>query len=389
MAKQFAMDANTPIPNIRKLNALQALRGVAALLVLFFHTAEIQRSVAGSAGPAELDIINGFWDRGYMGVDLFFVISGFIMVYVTQNTGRTFKDVIGFIFARIVRIYPLWWFFAGLMVAYFLFAYQTPAPPDRITGVAQIVPYLFKSFFLIPQYQLPVLGVGWTLIHEMYFYVIFAGILLLSRRYLLFALLGWALCVGIVFNAGLATPMVSSYPSLTASLLNLEFIGGALAAWLIGKGKTNYAGICAIIGALSLFIACNVYTTSGAPMLLWGRVAVFALPCTLLVYGLAGLELSEKFNMPHWIVRIGDWSYSLYLSHIFVLSTLKIIFVKLGALLPQSLASLFIIGTPGVADNLFFALIACIASIIFAGTAYRFFEQPLLRLSRRMIKRRT
>ncbi len=382
------MSTNAPISRIRKLNALQALRGIAALLVMFFHIAAIQRDVAGPASQNELDIINGFWDRGYVGVDLFFVISGFIMVYVTQNTGRSLKDVTQFILSRITRIYPLWWVFAGLMVAYFWFIYHTPAPPDRITGAVQIVPYLLKSFFLMPQYHLPVLVIGWTLIHEMYFYIVFAGILFLPRRFLPFALLGWVLCIAIAFSAGLVETMANSLPSLTASLLNLEFIGGAFMAWLICKGRTAFSGLCAIVGAILLFMGCVTYKSLGLNFMYWGRVAVFAMPCILLVYGLVGLEIRGKFNMPNWITRIGDWSYSLYLSHVFVLSTLKIVFAKLGLLLPQSFASLFVIGTPGVLDNVLFAVTVCVASIVFAGLVYRFIEQPLLRLSRRMIKRR-
>ena len=105
-----------------KLNSVQALRGLAALFVLIYHISQQQLHAIGAIGASartptvDLWLLSGPWNQGYAGVDLFFVISGFIMVYVTQkfakNAGQKAADVAAFLYKRIVRIYPLWWVFA-------------------------------------------------------------------------------------------------------------------------------------------------------------------------------------------------------------------------------------------------------------------------------------
>jgi len=115
------------------------------------------------------------------------------MVYVTRETGRSFGDVRRFLSSRITRIYPLWWVCAGIIMVYFWVTYGIPAAPDRIAGPHEAVTYALKSLLLIPQDAPPILGLGWTLIHEMFFYLVFALILFLPKKYLLPALIAWAL----------------------------------------------------------------------------------------------------------------------------------------------------------------------------------------------------
>ncbi|PHR91582.1 MAG: hypothetical protein COA69_10315 [Robiginitomaculum sp.] len=386
---------NQTLPHLR---ALQSLRGVAALLVLAFHIAGVQRLHIAPDAEAELALLSGIWDRGYMGVDLFFVISGFVMVYVTRglNSGSakssayTLKQVGRFLYARMTRIYPLWWVFSGLMALYFWIAYHVPADPYRISGAGEVVPYLAKSFLLIPQHHLPVLSVGWTLIHEMYFYIVFAGILLLPKRALPLALAAWAACIALAFYAGLTSSSQSiaqSFPEVLFSLLSLEFIGGAFVGYLVTRGTTRAAGLCAIAGAILIVVGCLVFTSAEGTLGLWGRVAVFAVPCSLLVYGLTGLETRGHFHMPDWIVQIGNWSYSLYLSHILVLSGIVMILEKLVPVLPKSLGNVVSLGAPGPIDNLVFAAMGGLGCIVFAGLSYKFIERPLLRISRRILKK--
>jgi len=108
---------------LQKLNSIQALRGLAAVFVLIYHIAQQQMHAIGAiigerkgaAPTVDGWLLSGPWTQGYAGVDLFFVISGFIMVYVTQNftqqTGRKVAQVGSFFYKRFVRIYPLWWVF--------------------------------------------------------------------------------------------------------------------------------------------------------------------------------------------------------------------------------------------------------------------------------------
>lgn len=382
----YVSDEPMLVQNMTHLKSLQSLRGVAVLLVLVFHIASVQRQQIAADAFAELKILSGVWDRGYMGVDLFFVISGFVMVYVTRNIGHTPKDVGRFLYARIARIYPLWWVFAGVAIAYYLIVYGQPVDPSRVKDASEAVPYLAKSFLLLPQSQLPVLLVGWTLIHEMYFYIVFAAILFLPKRLLPYALMFWAVATVCAFWAGWAQTMANNMTSLAGSLLSLEFIVGGGAAWLITRGVIKHAKLCTVLGIVFIGLGCVFYTRTDAVLTLWGRIAVFAIPCALLVYGLAGLEIVGKFKPSNWIVTIGDWSYSLYLSHIFVLSGIADILPKFYPYFPEYVETTFKVGAPGILDNLLMAIVGLVACIVFAGFSYRFIERPLIHMFKKMLK---
>ena len=99
----------TPAPH--KLSNIQALRGLAALLVVFTHLPSMEIKHGGDS------ILPAFIRFGISGVDLFFVISGFIMVYVTWESRRNAKNSLKFLFARLSRIYPIYWFIAALVLA--------------------------------------------------------------------------------------------------------------------------------------------------------------------------------------------------------------------------------------------------------------------------------
>lgn len=375
-----------PLQSMTHLKSLQSLRGVAVLMVLVFHIASVQRQQVAADAFAELKILSGVWDRGYMGVDLFFVISGFVMVYVTRNVAQTPKDIGRFLYARITRIYPLWWVFAGLAIAYYLLMYGQPVDPLRVAGANDTIPYLTKSFLLLPQEQLPVLLVGWTLIHEMYFYIVFAAILFLPKRFLPYALMFWAVATVCAFWAGWVHTTANNMASLVGSLLSLEFIVGGIAAWFITRGVIKHAKLCAVLGVVFIGLGCVFYTRTDVVLTLWGRVAVFAIPCALLTYGLSGLEIVGKLKPSNWIVTIGDWSYSLYLSHIFVLSGIADVLPKLYPYLPDFVEMTLKIGAPGILDNLLMAMVGLVGCIVFAGLSYRFIERPLIRVFRKMQK---
>ena len=99
-----------------KIYNIQSLRGIAAFLVLLSHLYTMEKNIWGD------QILSSAFRMGMSGVDLFFVISGFIMVYVTRNwNGGELYRIREFLFARITRIYPLYWFVSLITLAlYFL-----------------------------------------------------------------------------------------------------------------------------------------------------------------------------------------------------------------------------------------------------------------------------
>jgi len=363
-----------------KLLSVQALRGIAALLVVVFHLDAMFREGA----PRSQDF-GAFYARGFAGVDMFFVISGFIMVYVTRDIIPGLKAAGRFLYSRITRIYPLWWVFALLMMTYFYTAYGAPAAPDKVTGNA-VLPYIVKSLLLVPQTHDPVLGVGWTLIHEMLFYILFAAGLLLPRKVLPVWLGMWAAMI-VLFSliSGPLPGHAKNLGQLFFSPINIEFIlGGFVALWLM-KDRGKLSAYCLWAGLGLLVLALLVHTPGSRLTFNWVRVAIFGLPSALIILGAVGLERAGRLSIPGFLAKLGDWSYSLYLSHLLVLLSLKRVW-NMRALQDYIPAPLKW-GADGPVDNAAYILTGLFASIIFAGISYHAIERTSLRILRR--KRKT
>lgn len=152
-----------------KLYNIQALRGVAVLLVVLFHLKAIEKKYGGNN-----TILPDFFDFGIFGVDLFFVISGFIMVVVTKGKFQNTKQAFLFLYHRASRIYPTYWVYSILVLVVLIIR------PSLVNNSQGNQTDILASFLLWPSETLPLVMVGWTLIHEMYFYLGFFIILLMA-----------------------------------------------------------------------------------------------------------------------------------------------------------------------------------------------------------------
>lgn len=436
-----------------KLQSIQALRGIAALLVVIFHGATFEGRLISENGLQETPLIGGLFLSGYAGVDLFFVISGFIMVWVTQDSRSAVSSSADFLFARLVRVYPLWWLAAGLMVVYGLNTNFLSTLAPGVGGEAPVhntADYLAKSFLLIPQAEFPVLLVGWTLLHEVYFYCMFALLMLAPRSLLPWALMAWGGAVVAASFAGLAKPVATDFLTLAIHPMTMEFILGAVAGLLVTSGIRWRGGAVTLVASLWLTSSLCLQGPPDEHTLLWGRVLHFGLPCTALVYGVASLEGRERVvwlipaaagaivcaslfqlyglnpNSPHeartqamivavacgmltmacvlwagWLGgmnfprrthdvglrlggvfafmgRTGDWSYSIYLLHLFVLGVLKWVFSWAGQ--NDALAPVFRLGAPGLLDNLAFLACMIAGTLLVGWLGYSIVERPLARI---------
>lgn len=337
------------VPN--KLSNIQALRGIAALLVVFTHLPAMEMKHGGE------QILPAFTRFGISGVDLFFVISGFIMVYVTWEQSRNIKNSLKFLFARITRIYPIYWVIALLVLGAWIVRPSLISFDPAKTS-------LIKSFLLWPDQTLPMLKVAWTLVHELYFYLVFALILLFPRKLLLPALCAWTALV--VLGDQMGWGRLSPETALMTHPLSVEFFLGAVAGWVYKKFNA-FGGWPVFLVGLFLFIvglyylatafSVNMYPTN------WERVLYFGVPAVLIVYGLASME-AKGFQLPRWSSRLGDWSYSLYLSHILSLSVLGLFW--------RSFAR------PGMIDNVIAICVMLIGSIFVAAVFWYIVEKPAL-----------
>ncbi len=171
------IEANIPSQPREHLNSLQCLRAIAACAVVFHHgvwffTKNVPESCT-FANPKLFGWIGGIAkDVGAAGVDVFFVLSGFIMVYISRPYSDGNKTVLDFIVRRLIRIYPLY----ALVTLYYA-GHQTSVMynPGALFRSLLFVPYEWK-----PGVPEPVLGIAWTLYYEVLFYGYFAVSLFLG-----------------------------------------------------------------------------------------------------------------------------------------------------------------------------------------------------------------
>jgi len=306
------------------------------------------------------------------GVDIFFVISGFIMVYVTHKwQNNAARHIPEFLFARSFRIYPLYW-----MVSLPLLALYILRPDLVFSASSWNEPNLIKSFFLWPDESFPLLEIGWTLIHEMSFYLIFSLILIVPRAFRPIAICVWAICVILAFAIG--APQLGPVARLLSHPLALEFCLGALLAYgLIAQNHDIKRGASYgfIILSLVLFILSVIaFQQSGHnnPGMGWPRVGSFGVSAVMLLMGAYMLERSGR-SAPRWCVKIGDWSYALYLTHVLTLSLIGRIWAGFDRL--------------GLLDNFIMLPLCLIGAVVAAGLTHKIIEAPLMRASKLLQKK--
>jgi exopolysaccharide production protein ExoZ len=326
--------------------SIQALRGIAAILVTLVHAFE--RSLHSESA----------FRIGNAGVDIFFIISGFIMWTVTC---RNPPSATSFLRHRLIRLVPLYYLFTfALLLAWLAIpkAFPNMAPPSFA--------HIMLSAAFIPHFDargggLPVLGQGWTLNFEMFFYLLFAIGLTLPRQqrfgFIAAVLLGLAL-----LGLGHSEHMVQNFPPLQLlSPMLLEFLGGiAIGFWAENGWRPAKAWFWLLVGAGTFLLLLLPNPTIGDD---WARALFFGGPAFLIVAGGVGIEIkSQKIKIGNLPLLLGAASYSLYLSHTFVISIV-------GKVLDGAPAWLAI-------------SIETILALAVAIGAYRWLEQPLQNILR-------
>ena len=323
-----------------RLHALQYLRAVAALAVVYSHSVIQVEDYARYLGEA-----------GSFGVDIFFVISGFIMIYIAKPDDRPGK----FIVHRIRRVVPLYWFFTGLMALILLLL------PGVFKATVFDIPALLTSLAFIPHWSLaqenvvwPIVAPGWSLNFEMYFYAIFALSLFLAQR---FRVLFISVVITTVFIiATLLHDGESAMAQFFSKSMVFEFIFGMLLALAWKRGfriPSSTAPWLMLLAASLLLIKLPL-----------PRILEFGVPSLLLVAGCLYVKVKEY----RWAVLLGDASYALYLSHIFTLGVLR-----------KFLAPL--LGEGQVAAYLFVAISLVICTLV-SIVIHKYIDNWLLRMER-------
>lgn len=339
-----------------KLLGIEASRGFAALLVVAMHAS---RLLAGARYVGAVPF-GGLFAFGHAGVDFFFVLSGFIITHVhAADVGRPARFE-SYARKRLTRIYPTYWAALAIMLG-LLVVSPTPDGAEHQLG------NLVTSTLLLPWPREPLLGVAWTLRHEMLFYLLF-GVLVLHRRAGQVLLAGWGTltALNVAWTWASGAPLFHGlWGSLAFRIFNAEFFFGIAVAALVGRGWIRRPWAAVVIG-LVLFLGSGLYESFGAPHPgEWPpRHLAYALGAALMLYGLAGAELGGRLRVPRPLVTLGAASYSLYLVHVIVL-----LFVRQAARIVR----------PHLALPAEVWFLIAVASAVCAGLLFwRHVEQPML-----------
>jgi len=329
---------------MKQIISIQYLRAIAALAVVYHHAFE--NHLGSDLRPYAF----GIW-----GVDIFFVISGFIMWVTTANSSTTATL---FWRKRAIRIYPIYWVALSIWIICRLIA------PDRLANVDVTAKTTILSYLLIPHYHLaftkhvwPILIPGWTLQYELFFYLIFGLALSIVSRPLraacILASLSFLAVVGCIVAP--ANALLATY---TDPLL-LEFGGGVILGiiYLCGRRLPPWLALATIVIAIPVLVI-DEYLFSES----W-RFLVLGIPALLVTFGAVSLEpaLAKRPNAP--MVLLGDASYALYLFHPIAMGLVAAVWARL-------------------LDNSHPASFACVAigaSILSSIFVHVYVERPLTR----------
>jgi peptidoglycan/LPS O-acetylase OafA/YrhL len=339
---------------------LQALRGAACLAVVVFHAATLEARYGLSFSPLK----PALW-LGYAGVDLFFVLSGFIIATVSRpDLGRPAR-LPKYLFRRAWRIYPTFWAVLALSVAVMSpFADGPIVPP---VGTAA----WFDALLLLPgDGVLRAVGVAWTLWFELMFYAAFAALFLLPRRAAVPALLGWA---AVVIAAHPSTRPENRFIWLATSPFVLEFLAGALVAWCPARLTGRQAATLTAAAAAWCGVASAVLfhpDPAWLPLSELRRATVFGPAAALLVFALTGWERTGGRLRWRWLEAVGDASYSVYLLHFQLMLLVGFLSIHVGW--PHSRG-----------PHVVWLVAVLAAGVLPAMGFYRAVERPLLSLVKR------
>lgn len=321
--------------------SIQYLRGIASLLVLLAHV-----SVKGQQYG---EGVWGYWGIGLIGVDLFFVISGFIISLVID---RGEKDPFVFAKKRFFRVMPLYWALSFCALLVYLIM------PERV-NVSGSYTDIWASFLLLPSQGYLLIQNGWTLSYEMFFYLIFFIVLLLPVKRVFITTSVFLLAI-----AALGQIKTSNlYFNFFTDSIILEFFAGLLVyqLWKSYKIPRSVSALLILLGMSWLISQELGWFEIGAR----SRFVNVGIPVSLLVVGVLRFEESLKKHPSKILMMLGNSSYSLYLSHPFVLGGSALLYSTLQV--------------KGSAYEHLFLSGSFLLSIIGGYLCYKFLEQPLLR----------
>ncbi|KOE60511.1 acyltransferase family protein [Aggregatibacter actinomycetemcomitans] len=281
---------------------IQALRGIASLLVFFAHLVSFKPGIM-----PDWAVYYGYYLFGPTGVDIFFVISGFVVTLVAfkdSNSNDCCRSAFVFLVKRVIRIYPVYWVVLG---GAFLASSFVKLAPDWFPEVS-----LFKLLTLTTVTNSKVM-VAWTLAYEMFFYLVLTLAIFFRKKFFLF-LYSWIFFEIIIISlVAVYKPEWNSYIPFNPQIL--QFCVGCIIAQFIVTYKVSYGRTIFVFGAILFVVMAYVNVELGSWESPYNRVLTLTLPSAMLVYGAVVSEKDSSFRLPGILEFFGNISFSLYLWH--------------------------------------------------------------------------
>lgn len=344
------------------LTTIQAGRGVAAIMVVMCHA----RTVLGLPQYLGRNVLGYVGSFGHAGVDFFFVLSGFIIWTVHKSDVGRPRALGGYLYKRFSRIYPAYW--VAVVLTFLMSFLSDHSAWLKIQGMDRGI--LVSSLLLLPLHASnPLLGVAWTLQHEVLFYAVFA-VLIANRTAGLSLIAAWlGLVVYSLFlplDAWPWTP-VNLLTGFAGSSYHLQFLAGVGAAWLVARGSLPRPVLVATIGVV-VFCVTGIAENTGV-IHYPGRPGQFlyGISAALVVAGLATGERRGEVSASRPWVFMGAASYSIYLIHVTICFVMARPIIRLHC--------------PDWTKLLLLSTVAAMAGVV----VHLLFERPILIFSRQRI----
>lgn len=335
----------------KSFDSLQVFRGLAAMGVVFSHAALSTNAFVGKIPT----FLNSIFEHGFLGVDFFFVLSGFIIMSSHFDDEKSISALKLYGVKRFVRIFPPYWPISIVLILSYILL------PGLSQGSRGDFSWL-SSLLLLPDAPPPALSVAWTLIHEVMFYMIFSLYFISTRLFILFVA-GWVL---VIFASSWFISGIDHFAFLARLLnpINLEFVMGMIVASLSRLVSIRFAKALLFLGG-GLFVLLLLLPFSE------GERVWFGLPFSALVLGAVLFEREGSWKLPRSMVLIGDASYSIYLVHNPLVSLTSRLVVRLHGFASWGLG-----------------MFVGVISSVLLGVLYHFYiEKPLIRFFRQQFIR--
>ncbi|WP_025821372.1 acyltransferase family protein [Shewanella marina] len=298
--------------------SIQLLRILSALLVVIYHA-------CNKVG------LEGVFKFGQMGVDIFFIISGFV-IYISSC--KKVYSPIKFLRNRFFRIYPIYWLFTFIaFIAYII--YPSLVNSGRETSI-------LNSIFLLPSDKPYLINNAWTLVYEMFFYFIFSLFITLKNKY---RVIGTSIVIVLLLSVRYFFPNLSSnlYFYFYSDYILLEFLFGVMFAYFYVTLNIN-KWVFTVLALVLSFFYIYIYSLSETH-----RLFYYGIPSFIIFYIVVSLEgYILKSNIKNIVDALGNCSYVLYLLHPFILVLVYKLFQKhyilsdIGLIIVMLISSLFV-----------------------------------------------